>query len=93
VAAWLKQLDEAKLLYSTPRDMNDDMFWMYATIHFRSAARLVRNKCDLGSCVAVSRVKRKGRDGVQHPCPSAITHPEVDVTQHLAFHQDQRQLQ
>jgi hypothetical protein len=41
-AAWLKQLEESHLLYSTPKDMNDDMFWIYATIRFRSAARLVR---------------------------------------------------
>jgi hypothetical protein len=39
--AWLNRLREKHLLYVTPRNMNDDMFWMYAPIRGRARSRLV----------------------------------------------------
>lgn len=39
--AWLNDLRAAHLLYVTPRNMNDDMFWMYAPIRGRARSRLV----------------------------------------------------
>lgn len=38
---WLEGLRHDNLLYVTPRNMNDDMFWMYAPIRGRAASRLV----------------------------------------------------
>jgi hypothetical protein len=42
---WLEGLRHDNLLYVTPRNMNDDMFWMYAPIRGRAASRLVSGPC------------------------------------------------
>lgn len=39
--AWLECLRSQNLLYVTPKNMNDDMFWMYAPIRGRAGSRLV----------------------------------------------------
>jgi len=39
--AWLECLRSQNLLYVTPKNMNDDLFWMYTPIHGRAGARLV----------------------------------------------------
>jgi hypothetical protein len=38
---WLDGLRAKNLLYVSPRNMNDDMFWMYAPIRGRAGSRLV----------------------------------------------------
>jgi hypothetical protein len=45
---WLDGLRAKNLLYVSPRNMNDDMFWMYAPIRGRAGSRLVSF---ISSCV------------------------------------------
>jgi proteinaceous RNase P len=40
--AWMDGLCASRRMYRTPPRMNDDLFWMYATIHAGEAGRLVR---------------------------------------------------
>jgi hypothetical protein len=51
---WLEGLRHDNLLYVTPRNMNDDMFWMYAPIRGRAASRLVSGPRTGYACTARS---------------------------------------
>lgn len=39
--AWMEALCRRQRMYRTPARMNDDLFWMYATIHAKQQGRLV----------------------------------------------------
>lgn len=46
---WLDGLRTKNLLYVSPRNMNDDMFWMYAPIRGRAGSRLVSSSSNVSS--------------------------------------------